>query len=172
MARLPRLGGRLPGSVLGTLGLVPGERVIAWGAESPGDPTHTPVVVASDRALYLPALGERLSWDEIVKASWSEPALELTVSDDSGSARMLRVRLDDPHDLPAAVHDRVTASVVVSERLDLGGGAKATAVARRVPGEDRIRWTVVFDAGLDPSDEQLRTAADAELARLRDSLGV
>ena len=48
---------------------------------------------------------------------------------------------------------------------------KARAVARRGP-DDAIRWTVVFDSGLDPSDPALRRLADDALAHLRAVMGV
>ena len=41
-----------------------------------------------------------------------------------------------------------------------------------MPGTTDLRWSVVFDAGLDPSDPQLRVRADDVLAGLRTSLGV
>jgi hypothetical protein len=171
MRIMPKLGGRLPGTVVAMLGIPPGERIVAWGASGGSDPTQSLVAVATDRALYLQAEGERVPWEHITKAMWDEPVLELSVTDGSAPARFVRIRLEDARDLPAAVHDRVTASVIVSERLVLGDGAKATAVARR-GADDDISWTVVFDAGLDPTDPALRSAADAELARLRDSLGI
>ena len=86
--------------------------------------------------------------------------------------RQVRLRLDDARDLPPAVHDRVTASVVVSERVDLGGGAMALMVARRASDDDDIRWSVVFDTGLDPEDPALRRAASEALGRLRNALGI
>lgn len=170
MRIMPRLGGRLPGTVIGMLGIGPGERIVAWGSST--DPTQTTFAAATDRALYLQAIGERLPWDTISKASWDEPVLELALVDADGRPRQVRVRLDDPRDLPAAVHDRVTASVIVSERVDLGDGAGALMVARRGSDDDAVRWTVVFDSGLDPSDPDLRAAADEALARLRDALGI
>jgi hypothetical protein len=173
MRIMPKLGGRLPGTVVAMLGIGPGEKIVAWGSASPGDATQTVVAAATDRALYLQATGDRLPWDTIVKASWDEPVLELVVSDAAGGApRAVVVELDDARDLPAAIHDRVTASVVVSERVDLGNGAGALMVARRSSDGDSIRWTVVFDSGLDPSDPALRAAADEALARLRDALGI
>ncbi len=69
------------------------------------------------------------------------------------------------------MHDRVTASVLISERVDLGNGAGALMVARR-SDDDEVRWTIVFDSGLDASDPALREAADAALARLREALGI
>ena len=70
------------------------------------------------------------------------------------------------------LHLSVDGTVVVSERVDLGDGEGALMVARRGSDDGVIRWSVVFDAGLDPSDPALRQAADAALTRLRDSLGI
>lgn len=173
MRIMPKVGGRLPGTVVAMLGIGRGEKIVAWGAASSGDVTQTLVAAATDRALYLQSTGERLPWDTIAKASWEEPILELVVSDAASQPpRLIVVELDDARDLPAAIHDRVTGSVVVSERVDLGNGAGALMVARRASDNDGIRWTVVFDSGLDPSDPALRAAADEALARLRDALGI
>lgn len=173
MRIMPKLGGRLPGTVVAMLGIPPGEKIVAWGAGPGSDVTQSQVTVATDRALYLQATGERLPWDQISKASWDEPMLDLVVVDGAGApTRLVRVRVDDSRDLPAAVHDRVTSSVVVSERVSLGDGAGALLVARRASDDDPVRWTVVFDRGLDASDPTLRAAADAALARLRDALGI
>ena len=102
----------------------------------------------------------------------AEP-LEVVVLDGNDQpGRLVRVRLAVGSQLPAAVHAKVTESVVVSERLVLDGGGGALAVARRGSDDDRIRWSIVFDAGLDPTDPALRAQADQALARLRDSLGV
>ena len=43
MRIMPRFGGRLPGSVLAMLRLEPGEKVVAWGTEEPGDATQSAV---------------------------------------------------------------------------------------------------------------------------------
>lgn len=172
MRIMPKLTGRLPGAVIAMLGIGPGERVVAWGSSPGADATQTLFAVATDRALYLQATGDRLTWDRISKATWSDPLLELVITgDEGGQPRLLRLDVEDARDLPAAVHDRVTASVLVSERVDLGNGARALMVARRCD-DDEIRWTVMFDSGLDPSDPALREAADAALARLREALGI
>ena len=173
MRIIPKFNGRLPGTAVAMLGIQPGEKVVAWGAGPGADVTQSHFAAATDRALYLQATGERLPWEQISKATWDEPMLELVVDDEDGRpARLVRVRVDDSRDLPAAVHDRVTASVVVSERVDLGNGAGALMVARRASDSDDVKWTVVFDAGLDASDPDLRASANAALARLRESLGI
>ena len=78
--------------------------------------------------------------------------------------------LDEPGSLPTVVYERVTSSVVVSERVALRGELGARIVARRAG--DGLRWTVTFDAGLDPRDPVLRAEADEALAELRATLGV
>jgi hypothetical protein len=74
--------------------------------------------------------------------------------------------------IAGVVRERVNASIVVQDRITLSGRAGARVVARRVPGSTDLRWSVVFDPGLDPGDPALRAAADAALAELRASLGV
>ena len=171
MRIMPKLTGRLPGAVIAMLGIGPGERVVAWGSSPGADATQTMFAAATNKALYLQATGDRLPWESISKATWSDPLLELVVASEDGQPRLLRVAVENARDLPAAVHDRVTASVLISERVDLGGGAGALMVARR-SDDDEVRWTVVFDSGLDASDPALRDAADAALAQLREALGI
>ncbi len=173
MRIMPKLTSRLPGSVAALLHIEPGEKVIAWGSSPGDDPTQTVFTVATDHALYVQVLEERIPWDRITKATWDDPLLEVVAVDDGGRARPpARITIEAARDLPAAVHDRVTASVVVNERVDLGGGAKALLVARRGSDGDAVRWSVVFDAGVDAGDPAVRAAADEALARLRDSLGI
>ena len=173
MRIMPKFTSRLPGTVAAMLGIRPGERVIAWASAPGADATQTNFTAATERALYVQEIGERIPWDRISKAAWDEPLLELVILDDDGQPdRVVRVRAEEARDLPAAVHDRVTASVVVSERVDLGDGAGALMVARRASDEDAVRWSIVFDAGLDPSNPALRDAADDALARLRSAMGI
>ena len=165
---------RLPGPILAMLAIPPGERVIAWGSSEQGGGTQTVVTAATERALYVQATGDRIRWEQVTKATWDDPVLEVTrLGEDGRLLPALRVRLDAPGDLPAAVRDRVTDSVVVSERRELHVGTttgSALFVARRL-GED-VRWTVVFDAGLDHRDPALQAAADAELEALRATMGI
>jgi len=64
------------------------------------------------------------------------------------------------------------ATIVMQRHIELVGKAGATLVARRVRNSDEIRWEVVFDAGLDPNDSELRGQADEELSALRASVGI
>lgn len=161
------LWSRLPRGEAEALEVRPGEKVIGWARVSAG------YAVATDRALYASDVGGRLPWHAISKAAWDPPILSLIVVDHEGVVvDRPSLDLEEPRDLPAAVHDRVTSSVVVSDRVDLGDGAVALIAARRDSDEGTIHWSVVFDAGLDPSDPALRLAADEAVARKRDSLGI
>lgn len=167
---------RLPDEVRA---LVPkGQRLRAWASGPPrldGSPTY---VVATDVALYAPgyvpsALGtDAVEWDRFVRAAWDEPILDAVVTNDAGGSTLMRVTLDNPGSLPEVVRERITASIVMSNHIDLVGDLGARLVARRVRGSQEIKWSVVFDSGLDPSDPVLRARADEALTRLRDSAGI
>lgn len=148
------------------------ERVISWGVGDGGDPDGS-YVIATDQALYEQRTHSRVPWQDVIKGTWEQPDFVIDFQGDSGPRR-LRIRLEDPRDLPAAVRDRVTDTVVISEYRELTEGAGAHFVARRSPGGglDGIGWSVVFDAGLDPGDPVLRSKADQVLAELRASLGI
>ncbi len=161
---------RLSKAAKAELGIAKAEKVLALGTEST---TSDLLVVATNRALYLQSTQERIRWDALSKATWAEPVLTLTLIDGTGQVVGERiVELGRTSDLPAAIYDRVTDSVIVSERADLGDGAAAMLVARRNSDADEIWWAVVFEAGLDPKDPVLITRAAAELAQLRESLGI
>lgn len=145
-----------------------GERILAWAPVQPAG-----YAIASDAAIYLPVPQMlRLPWDLVTKATFSDAAVLVVEGRPEPGARdrAWRVLLSDPGTLPTVVYERVTSSVVVSERIELRGELGARIVARRVG--DGLRWTVTFDAGLDPKDPALRAEADAALAELRSTLGV
>lgn len=158
---------RLPGDLA-----EPGERLLAWAEGSGG------VVYASTRAIYLPEAGAfgaqgwtRLPWTAVDRASWEEPEVVVEARVDD-SARRWRVDLAAPGRIPEVVRERVMASIVVSEHLELREGAGARIVGRRSDVDAPIEWQITFDPGVDPEDPYLREAAVGALAELRDSLGI
>lgn len=155
-----------------------GERSLAVAA------VHTPaggehLVVASDRALYIPHVGGltptepyiRLSWTQIDRVQWEEPMLTIHSRDDDGE-RTWSINLDTPRRLPELVRERVMASIVVTEHIPLHEQGGVRIVGRREHPDSSIDWSFAFDAGLDPHDPDLRSAAEAALVELRDVLGV
>ena len=146
--------------------------MISWGVGDKTDPDGS-LIVATDAALYEQRSSQRIEWQWVTKGTWEQPEFVIDFDDD-GLARRFRFRVDDARDLPAAVRDRVTDTVVVSEYRTLEEDRGAFFVARRSPDGDveDIRWSVVFDEGLDPESPAMRERADAELEQIRASLGI
>ena len=145
------------------------ERVLAYAHDA-----DRALVLATDVALHLPAAygPTRLTWDLVVRAGWTTPVLELTVQlVAGGAAKSVAVELSEPGSLPVVVREQVTSSIVVEEHVVLRAGAGARLVARRTESGE-IRWSVVFDKGLDPREPGLRAGVDAALAQLRAQLGI
>ena len=165
-----RVRRRLDPRVTALLGDSSGERLLAWGALVDGQ-----VVACTDLAIHIPGEG-RIPWDLVVRGAWSEEFLDLVVQPAPGArARQLRLRFDEPGQVPGVVRERVQWTVVASHRAELvhpeGGTGSAMLNARRSPQTGEVRWSVVFDPGIDPADPGWRTAADRALADLRDRLG-
>jgi hypothetical protein len=146
------------------------ERVLAWA------PSGGSAVVATESALLLPdgAGPPVVAWDLVLRAQWEEGVLAVTVQERAGGRpEVLRVPVEGPVDsLAGVVRERVNASIAVQRHVMLAGDRGARVIARRVPGQTELRWTVVFDSGLDPRDPELRSRADSALAELRSALGV
>ncbi len=143
------------------------ERLLAWGSTLGGA-----FVVASNLALYLPdvAGATRVPYETVQTASWDDPVLNVVLVGEGGRHRL--VRLEETGELPAVVRERVTSTVLVTERVVLSGAAGALVIARRPPESDDVLWQVVFDAGLDAGDPRLRADAADAVARVRASTGL
>ncbi|HEU5157673.1 MAG TPA: hypothetical protein VFU43_11815 [Streptosporangiaceae bacterium] len=144
-----------------------GEHILAFAATRDG--SH---VVATDRALHLPGPSDgfvRLPWESVEQAAWRDGWLHVRATADAGEHH---IRLTDPGSVPETVQERVTATIVVNHQAALPGGGHVRIVGRRRPGGDAVRWTFVFDAGLDPDDPELRAQAGHLLAGLRRQTGL
>ncbi|MCA0328916.1 MAG: hypothetical protein LCI03_03335 [Actinobacteria bacterium] len=149
---------------------VPGEKVLAWC------PSGSSSCIATGTGLLLPEGFDpaRLAWDLVLRAVWGEDGVDITAQrTPGGRPETFHVPMsDDAESLAMVTRERVNASIVVQHHAELVGSAGARLVARRIPGSTDLRWSVVFDPGLDPSDPDLRAAADQALADLRTSLGI
>lgn len=158
---------RLPAAVRGALDLARGERVLAHAPTRGG--SH---VVATVTALYLPT-GDgafvRLPWERVDRATWDKGMLH--VHETSGG-EVHRIGLTDPGSVPETVRERVTSTVVVSHPATLPGGGRVRITGRRSPATGELRWSFVFDAGLDPADPGLRAQAEQILEDLRRQTGL
>jgi hypothetical protein len=154
--------------VVKAVALGPGERRVAWATTPDGRP-----VVASTRALYLPH-GTTLAWDEIERAHWERPTLqliELTEHEGSGRRHEVDLDLDNDTDLPQEVRTRVSASYAWSSHVRLRPAGGVRIVGRRRDGLEVLDWQLVFDRDTDPLDPALRAQAEEHLAAARRTIG-
>jgi hypothetical protein len=146
---------RLPAAVRDALALERGERPLAVAPTRGGS-----YVVATSAALHLPTTSggfSRLPWERVDQASWKDGRLHVrTTAGGPGYS----VGLTDPGSVPETVRERVTATIVVNHHARLPGGGAVRIAGRRPPGGGEVRWSFVFEAGLDPSDPGLRAQAE------------
>ena len=148
------------------------ERVMAWATGPDRLDGTTTVVVTTARAMYAPGYVERLAWEQVLRANWEDPILEVVRLDGQGGTDFLRITLDNAGSVPQVLFDRVTSTIVMQTRVELDGSRGAMLVARRVRDSEEINWEVVFDPGINPNDPRFRAIADERLKWLRESAGI
>lgn len=170
--RLPWRKNPVPDEVRSAVQLRPGELVVA------AERTEDGFVVVSDRAMHLliraesdPAAGGledvRIGWDLVDRASWNPPVLELELRRTAESApQPFVLELDHRSDLPAVVRDRVTASIVVNERIEMEH-SWVRVVARRIFDTGELQWRLLPGPGVDTGDPRIVAAIDGRLEELR-----
>lgn len=165
MALLRRLRRPVPDPVRG-VALDPGERRLAWGVTTSGE-----AVLATDVGLRLPD-GQRLAWADVERATWRRPALAVVqVSPVDGAGPRWELELADERDLADVVRTQVTASIAWSDHVRLRPAGGVRVVGRRRPGRELLDWQLVFDAGTDPDDPELRAQAEAVVLDVRRRIG-
>ncbi|GAA4229637.1 hypothetical protein GCM10022254_22530 [Actinomadura meridiana] len=157
---------RLPRGLRDTLPLERGERALATAPTRGG--SH---VTATTTALHIPAAEggfTRIPWERVDHATWKEGWLHVHET----SRAEHHVRLTAPGSVPETVRERVTATIAVSHQAVLPGGGHVRIAGRRPATGGDVRWTFLFDAGLDPSDPGLRAQAEQVLEDLRRQTGL
>jgi len=154
--------------------LDPGERVVAWARVAGSDAP----VLATPVGLWVPrAEGPvRVAWSAIDKAVWRDGALSVTQAEEvePGVLEELppwTVRLTEARNLPDTVRVRVTGSVGYSASSRLTAGGSVRVVGRRVPGQDGLRWYLLFRGGADRTDPATRAEAQVLLAQAQATTG-
>jgi hypothetical protein len=174
---------KLPGVAKRALPLTDGERVLAAAllADRPvGDPGS--YLVATDRAMYWPLNGsghERTAWDRMAGASWQDETSTLVFARTDQPPMPFAV--EDPGLLPETVRERVTASIVVSRHVALRGRQGVRITARRqadgpaMAEADQLvaelRWELIYDDGVDQTDQAIRDAANTALTAIKHEVG-
>lgn len=143
------------------------ERTLSFAEDERGTP-----LLASTVGLWLPA-GDgprRIGWADVVRAGWRDRVLTVIegVEAEPGyvdSLPPVTFALPAPDGLPAAIRERVTRSVVVSQRHPLSGTAGVRIVGRKVPGHDGLLWRAHLDPGAHRGDPVVRSQVAELIAR-------
>jgi hypothetical protein len=143
------------------------ERVVSWADVAGG------VVLASPSGLWWPQHADQLrliAWQHVTKAIWRDERLgviEAEVVDDLllVDRDPVWVEVSVPRDLPPTVRKRVESNVVQSQVHPVVGGT-ARFVARRIPGEDGVRWWARLEDGT-PDLPEVRASVVERITVLR-----
>ena len=170
MAISLRRSERLPEQVRDALGLGSGERVLSWGREE----TSGTTLVATNHALYaVDAAGEctvHRPWHEVDGGTWSAELTTLTVTWVDGS-RPSQWVLGATSLVPETLRERVQASVVLAQRIELGPRRSAKVALRQDLATGDLVEQVVLGRGARADDPELEARTEAVLAYLREQVG-
>jgi hypothetical protein len=117
----------------------------------------------------------RIPWEDVQAADWDAETSTLRVSEVGtwGVQRPVHVfTLPVPGRLLELVRERVTASVVLQRHVPIDGRRGLRVIARRAPRGDRpVQWFHEYDEGIDPTDPDVRRAAQEALDAARAEVG-
>ena len=163
-------GTRLDRSALASLTAHLGRRpaILAWAATSEG-------WVVGLAGAMLVGDGEswrRFPWHRISTGQWESSTARLTWLDYEN--RPHSGVLDAGARFAELFIERVSASVVISRRVELGRGRQVTLALRRnlEPGSDETAWQAIPGAGVDLRDPAVRARVDQELAAAQADFGL
>ncbi len=152
----------------------PGERLLAWADETA---TSTTVVAGRHRlyAVRRAPAGASVTlsrpWHLVDSGTWSGEDALLTVTWVDGEP-VTRFALTQPGALPETLRERVQASVVIAETIDLAGRGTARVVVRKVLGTGELVSQAVLGRGVRSGDPGVAEEVRAGLARVREQVGL
>ncbi len=165
---------RLPDDIAAAVRSDAGERPLAWADDGQGT-----TVVAGRHRLHVLRRGPDGTpqhvldrpWHLVDSGTWvgEDTALSITWVDRHPPTRLV---LPEPGLLPEALRERVQASVVLAETVDLVGGRSAKVVVRRVLATGELTSQGVLGPGVRIDDPGVREAVTAGLARVREQVGL
>ncbi|MCA0292521.1 MAG: hypothetical protein LCH82_12975 [Actinobacteria bacterium] len=159
----------LPSEVRARLGLAPGERPLAAARDEGG----TWVVVGTAHLYAVPAAGEILvrPWHLVDHGSWDHDNFTLTVTWVDG-ARPQQWVFRDTMQVLAAFRERVQASVVLVEEVDVGVSGSGRVVIRKNLGDQSLLDQTILGRRVRLGDPGVREAFADARARLREQVGL
>ena len=117
-----------------------------------------------------------LRWEQVQRADWdldAETLQVVRVEEYGGPVTAYSFVLTDPGAVLPLVRERVTASVLLQRRVELGRRRGLSVIGRRSPtGRGEVTWAYELDRGVDPDDPEVMAVAEAALRDAQESLGL
>ena len=168
VARWSRHRTEIPDEALQGVALGRGEKVLAAAVPS----GHDGWVVATTYRLVLTGEdGWERPWHHVDGASWSREAARLVVSWVDG-ARPLQWALEDAERLLTVLRERVQASAVITNPLDLGDRRSGRVAIRRNLATGELLDQVVLGRFARPDDPEVAEQVWRVRAYLREQVGM
>lgn len=110
-------------------------------------------------------------WHMVDTGSWDDETRRLTVQwVDKAPAAVWE--LEDPGTFPQVLRERVQASVVLADEVDLGAKRRARVVVRKDLATGALMGQTILGRGVRSSDPGVREETRAALDRLREQVGL
>lgn len=164
----------VPPDVVAAIDPGAGDRLLTWASDGQGT-----TVVAGRHRLHVVSptaeggLAQTLDrpWHLVDSGTWSgeDYALRVTWVDRHPPTRYV---LPEPGMLPETLRERVQASVVLAEAVDLGNRRMARVVVRRVLATGELVSQAVLGPGVRIDDPGVREQVREGLARVREQVGL
>ena len=142
-------------------------RLLAWA-------THSNGLIAVTKNSLVDIVDQETSvtpWSDAVQAKWEAPNLTVIFQGQTESKPTLRSWiLDESSQLPRAVRDRVTSSVVIDRVFDLPNAGKVRFVARK--DEKRVFWSAIADDQVASQTEIGQLEISRAVVELRSTFGI
>jgi len=142
-------------------------RLLAWAHHSNGliAVTKNSLIDISDQVTTV------TPWTDSVQAKWEPPHLNVVFQGQMESKPTSRSWiLDEASQLPRAVRDRVTSTVVVDRVFELPNAGKVRFVARK--DEKSVLWTAIADDQAASQTEIGQLEIAKAVVELRSSFGI
>lgn len=169
LGRLGRRGPEVPDEVTSTLG----ERATDV-LSVVRDARSTAYVVATTTHVYAVRDGSVVldrQWHMVDTGSWDDETARLTVNwVDKAPASVWE--LTEPGTFPQVLRERVQATVVLSDEVDLGVKRKAKVVVRKDLANGALMGQTILGRGVRSTDPGVREETHAALDRLREQVGL
>ena len=142
-------------------------RLLAWAQHSDGF-----IAVTNNSLVVVDSLTTKVTpWLDSLQASWNPPKLTIVFQRESDLESESRSWiLDESSQLPSAVHDRVTAAVIVDRVYELPTAGRVRFVARK--DANQAYWTAIPDDLVASKSEAGQLEILQALAELRSSFGI